>query len=153
MAYTEQLIEQLVPVGVVATSAGSTAAAANSTVVDMLRHRRAVCIAQWGGIPSGPGTIDFKVFGDSGTSFGSNGTTLTGKSITQIAATSHSSMVAMIEVTAEELRAQSCRYLMAVITIGTTPVPRSVLILADNNRYGPASVNSASTAILKQAVG
>lgn len=151
MAYTEMLTEQLVPVGVISTSAGSTAAAATSTIVDAAKHRRFYCIAQWGAIPSG-GTVDFKVFGDSGTSFSSNGTTLTGKSITQVTSTSFSGQIATIEVTAEELKAQSCRYLMAAITIGTTPVPRNVLILADNNRYGPASVNSASTSILRQAV-
>lgn len=152
MAYTERLIEQLVPAGIIAPTAGSTATAGSSTVVDMRYVRRAVAIASWGAIPAG-GTIDFAVYGDSGTSFSSNGTTLTGKSITQVTSTSFSSQCARIEVTAEEVRAQSCRYIMAVITTATTPTPRSGVILTDNLRYGPSSINTASTSILRQDVG
>lgn len=109
----------------------------NTDVIDMQNWGSVVFIVQAGDLGSSA-TLDFLVKGDSA-SGGSFTTTVTGKSITQLTqAGSDSDKQVIVEVTAEEAKAQGFRYLRGTMTIAVATSDAGVTVLGFSPRFSPA---------------
>lgn len=114
-------------------------AATSSDAVDMSKFHSAMFILTMGVIDA---TVDFKLQ-ESATSGGSY-TDITGKAITQFAATDDGKQ-AVINLRSDELGAGK-RYVKAVVTVGNnTSSLVSVICLGLDPRHGPASDDDLAT--------
>lgn len=139
----DRLTERLAVVATVDPDAYGTGDQ-TTDVIDMKLHRRVVFVVMAGELGSSA-TLDFAVYGDT-TSNGSFATAITGKSITQLTeAGTDSDKQALVEITAEEVAAQSLRYIRGTLTIGTATSDAGVLALAGDTIYQPASENDLAT--------
>ena len=137
MSSNERMSERLALVGTIDPDAYGTGAQ-TMDVIDMQHYRR-VLFTVLAGTLGTSGTIDFAIYGDSGSN-GSFATLITGKEVTQITdAGTHSDKQRQIEVTAEEVAAQGLRYLRASMTVGTATSDACAIAQAEGLRYRPAS--------------
>lgn len=129
-----KICEELSVVSTVDPQSSSTAL--NGDVIDMLGHERAIFVLSVGALGTSA-TVDFAVNGDTASN-GSFATAITGKSATQLTkAGSDDNKQVVIEVTAEEARAQGYRYLRPTVTPAVAACLVSLVVLADNT-YAPA---------------
>lgn len=111
-------------------------------VIDMRYFRQVTFIVMAGTLGSSA-TVDFVVYGDTA-SGGSYATAITGKSITQLTeAGTDSDKQAIINVTAEEVAAQTLlgvplRYIRGTLSVGTATSDAGVIAVADTLRYSDA---------------
>jgi hypothetical protein len=137
--YTQRLSEALAVVSCIDPDAYAASATPYSgDVIDMDDHNRVMFIVQVGTM-AGTSTVDFGVYGDTSTA-GSFTTLITGKSITQLTqAGTDSDKQAIVEVTAEEVKAQGERYLKGKLTVGTAASDCATIAIAGESRFTPAS--------------
>lgn len=137
MGYNEAITERMAILSVIDPQSVGTDGATGD-VIDMDDHRRVVFILAIGAMQS-TGTVDLAIKGDTA-SGGAYATTIPGKSITQLteAGTDDNKQV-MIEVTAEEVAAQSLRYLKPVVTVGVDASLMCLIALGDFARYSNAT--------------
>jgi len=109
----------------------------NTDAIDM-RYWREVAFVVMAGDLGSSATLDFVVNGDTA-SGGSYATAITGKSITQLTqAGTDSDKQVVVRVTAEEVAAQSLRYIRGTMSIGAASSDCAVVVLGYGARYQPA---------------
>ena len=137
MSFQARLSER---VGVVATVDPDAYGTGDQTtdVIDMKNVNRVMFVVMAGTLGTSA-TLDFLVKGDTASN-GSFTTTITGKSITQLTeAGADSDKQAIVEVTAEEAKAQGFRYIRGTLTIGAATSDAGVIAIASGLAYEPAS--------------
>lgn len=137
MSFQARLSER---VGVVATVDPDAYGTGDQTtdVIDMKNVNRVMFVVMAGTLGTSA-TLDFLVKGDTASN-GSFTTTITGKSITQLTeAGTDSDKQAIVEVTAEEVKAQGFRYIRGTLTIGAAASDAGVIAIASGLAYEPAS--------------
>jgi hypothetical protein len=135
--YNTRLSEALAVVDCIDPDAYTTGAVTGD-VIDMDDHRRVLFIVQAGDLGSSA-TLDFAVAGSAVVGM-TNSATITGKSITQLTqAGTDSNKQVLVEVTAEEVKAQGFQFIQGTLTIGAATSDAGVVTLADLAHYGPAS--------------
>lgn len=109
-----------------------------STSIDMAQYRRVMFILSVGAMTASS-TVDMTIRGDTA-SGGTYTTAITGKTITQLTqAGSDSNKVVIVEVGADEVAAQGLRYIRASVVVGAAASLVSLVALAGDIRYTPAS--------------
>ena len=137
MTYHPRLSEALAVVDCIDPDAYTTADITGDTI-DMSKHARVMFIVMAGTLGTSA-TVNFVVYGSASSNMATPGA-LTGKLITQLTeAGTDSDKQAVVEVTAEEVKAQGYRYIRGTLTIGTATSDAGVVTLADHSRYAPAS--------------
>lgn len=116
-----------------------------SDEVNLADFKRVLFVLSCGDI-GGSGTIDFEINGGASSNAGSHTTLVTGKSATQLTqAGSDANSQVIIEVSAEEAKAQGLQYLEAEIVIGTATSDVSLVVLGEPAHYSNSSaLNLAS---------
>lgn len=113
-------------------------------VIDMMHWEQVMFVVMAGDLGSSA-TLDFAVLGDVA-SGGSFATALTGKAITQLTqAGSDSDKQAIVRVSADEVAAQSLRYIRGLLTTGTATSDSAVIALGKPRHYAPATGRDLST--------
>lgn len=126
-------------IGVVGTidPASISASTVNTDAIDMMDWSEVLFIIVTGALGASA-TADFAVNGDTA-SGGSYATAITGKSITQLVKASNDNDQVVVRVTAEEVAAQSLRYIRGSLTIGTAASIACVVALGFRPKFTPAS--------------
>lgn len=107
-------------------------------VIDMLYWEEVMFVVLAGTLGT-VATLDFAVYGDTASN-GSFATLITGKSITQLTeAGTDSDKQAIVRVTAEEVAAQSLRYLRSTATLAAATSDYGVIALGRAANYAPVS--------------
>ena len=133
--YGQQLSQGLSVVATIDPDA-NTADTYSSDVVDMCYHRRVAFIVMVGTMAS-TSVLDCKLQSSPNNS---DWTDISGKAITQFTeAGTDSDKQAIIEISAEELRALGARYVKAVMTVGTAASDSALVAIAGYSRFSPAS--------------
>lgn len=138
---TRSMGERLPIVGVI-NPASISASTVLTGAIDMKNFRR-VTFYIVTGVLGASATVDFKVTA----SLTSGGTyvDVTGRAITQIVKASGDNVQVALEVTAEQVAAQSLRFIKGSLTIATAASIVGVLAIADGLRYSDASENDLAT--------
>lgn len=135
--YHPRLSEALAVVACIDPDAYTTGTQ-DSDIIDMSKHARVIFIVM-AGVLGSSATIDFAVWGSAASTMTSQAA-LTGKSITQLTdASTDDDKQAIVEVTAEEVKAQGYRYIQGTLTVAVATSDAGVIALADHSRYHPAS--------------
>ncbi len=135
------LLSQRLAIVAVVNPSSQSSGATSSTAVDMLKHREVLFIVQTGVLGTSA-TVDVKL--QTGAT-SSPSTDLSGKSITQLVKASNDNNQASIGIRASDMPAGH-RYVKAVVTVGTASSLTSLVGVAEQPRYEPASDYSLTTA-------
>jgi hypothetical protein len=131
------LSEELAIVGTIDAASQSTSEKLTDAI-DMSKFRRVLFLINCGVLGSSA-TLDFVVKG--ATSEGGSYASISGTAITQIVKASGDGKQALVEVSAEVVKAAGYRWIKGSLTPGTAASQAAVMALAGRLRYGMAEEN------------
>lgn len=142
--YTERLSEQLAVVSCIDPDAHGPGTA-HGDAIDMENVRRVLFIVQVGDMEAGS-TVEFTVNGDTAAN-GTFANPVTGKAITPLGAGVDDNSQVLVEVTAEEAKADGFTFIRGTLTVADAASDASVVALGGYLRYSPAAAYGLDSVI------